>query len=324
MLPLGCHVGITAPPRHGQTTMAALAPHRSVPPARRSIASRYRHATVHRWATPPAPDLRDVVALYWHVADRPDAPLLLPPEVSVDLVLELEPPTTFTAADGTAHRIEGAYLSGTRTGFHRVDQHGVFRILAVRFQPWAIATTFGCDPTALVNRFVDPPPEMRGVVAALSAHAAGADAPTDALIAALDGAVRAAAADATPDAASSELARRARLAQRARRLVEHVERDPGAGVRALADALGVSVATLERIAAAALGMTPKEALRITRHNRTWAALQAPGAVSWVQVSAEVGYADQSHFIREFRAFTGTTPARYLRERSSVADRYRQD
>jgi AraC-like DNA-binding protein len=282
---------------------------------------------MNRWATPPADDLRDVVALYWHVADRPDAPLLLPPEVSVDLVLELEPPTTFQSADGGTQRVAGAYLSGTRRGFHRIDQHGAFRILAVRFQPWAIATTFGLDAGALVDRFVDPPPALRGVVEALRAGAdaggACADAPPPALVAELDRVVRAAAAEAARGATPGERARRERLADRALQLLEHVARDPGGGVGALAAALGVSVATLERVADAALGMTPKEALRIARHNRTWDALHAPGAVSWAQVGAEVGYADQAHFIREFRAFTGTTPARYLRERSSVADRYRQ-
>jgi hypothetical protein len=30
--------------------------------------------------------------------------------------------------------------------------------------------------------------------------------------------------------------------------------------------------------------------------------------TWAHIAAESGYADQSHLIREFRHFTGTTPA----------------
>lgn len=283
-----------------------------------------------RWVAPPAPDLRDVVALYWHVADRPEAPLLLPPEVSVDLVHESLPPTTFHAADGDATEVRGTYLSGTRTRFHRVDQHGAFRIAAVRFQPWALATSFGIAPGTLLNRFVEPPPVLSGVVSALRDVASAALETTSpgAVAEHLDAAVREALRTATDEverhAKRQGGAAERRAANRARDLVEAVERNPSLSVRALAGALGLSIATLERLSAGVLGATPKETLRITRHNRTWAALEAPGAVSWAQVSAAVGYADQSHFIREFRAFTGTTPARYLRERNSVADRYRQD
>lgn len=278
-----------------------------------------------RWASPPARDLRDTVALYWYVEDRPSETLLLPPEVSVDLVFEAEPPTTFRAADGTTTTVRGPYLSGTRTRFHRVDQHGAFRILAARLQPWVLATHVGLDAGAFVNRFVVPPAALADLATALKMQsaAAGGDEPPVGVVAALDAAARACLAAAAGAAAATDQAARTRLTARAERLWRAIDLDPTTSVRALADDLGVSVATLERVSRAAFGMRPKEALRIVRHNRTWEALNAPDAVSWARVSAAVGYADQSHFIREFSAFTGMTPARYLRERSSVADRYRQ-
>lgn len=216
-------------------------------------------ATVQRWATPPAHDLLDSVALYWYVADRPDASLLLPPEISVDLVFEAEPPTTFQAADGTVTTVHGAYLSGTRTQFHRVDQHGDFRILAVRLQPWALTTVTGLDAGAVVNRFVEPPPALTDLVTALRDQAphASADHPPASVVAEFDAAARASIAAMAHGAPASERAARARLATRARQLWLAVDRDPTVSVRALADELGVSVATLERVSRAALGMRPK-------------------------------------------------------------------
>ena len=44
---------------------------------------------------------------------------------------------------------------------------------------------------------------------------------------------------------------------------------------------------------------------------------AGGPASWAALAARAGYADQAHFIREFRALAGLTPAAYLRERRAV-------
>jgi AraC-like DNA-binding protein len=42
------------------------------------------------------------------------------------------------------------------------------------------------------------------------------------------------------------------------------------------------------------------------------------AVPWAHIAADSGYFDQSHFIREFRRFTGVTPTAFVRQMSAVA------
>lgn len=58
-----------------------------------------------------------------------------------------------------------------------------------------------------------------------------------------------------------------------------------------------------------VGLTPKRVARIARFERIVAATQG-GTSDWGRVAAENGYADQSHLIRDFRAFAGTTPSRF--------------
>jgi AraC-like DNA-binding protein len=55
-----------------------------------------------------------------------------------------------------------------------------------------------------------------------------------------------------------------------------------------------------------VGVAPHMAARLVRLSTVWQHLD--DEQSWVRIAAESGYADQAHLIREFRRFTGTTPA----------------
>jgi AraC-like DNA-binding protein len=54
-----------------------------------------------------------------------------------------------------------------------------------------------------------------------------------------------------------------------------------------------------------VGVTPHTAARLLRLNTVWRHLDHKQ--TWARIAAESGYTDQSHLIREFRQFTGTTP-----------------
>ena len=54
-----------------------------------------------------------------------------------------------------------------------------------------------------------------------------------------------------------------------------------------------------------VGVAPRLAARLLRLSRVWRHIKT--GQSWARIAAESGYADQSHLVREFRQFTGTTP-----------------
>jgi AraC-like DNA-binding protein len=54
-----------------------------------------------------------------------------------------------------------------------------------------------------------------------------------------------------------------------------------------------------------VGVAPRLAARLLRLARVWRLIESDQ--SWARIAAESGYADQSHLVREFRQFTGTTP-----------------
>ena len=55
-----------------------------------------------------------------------------------------------------------------------------------------------------------------------------------------------------------------------------------------------------------VGVTPRLAARLLRLTQVWRLVDS--GHSWARIAADSGYADQSHLVREFRQFTGTTPS----------------
>ena len=86
-------------------------------------------------------------------------------------------------------------------------------------------------------------------------------------------------------------------------------------VRDVARRVGLSQRRFIRVFAAEVGLTPKLYGRVRRFQRALALVRGVPAPDWAQLAVECGYFDQSHLIRDFRAFAGLTPEEYLRHRS---------
>jgi AraC-like DNA-binding protein len=93
----------------------------------------------------------------------------------------------------------------------------------------------------------------------------------------------------------------------------------------LAKVAGVSLRTLERRFSVHVGLSPKKVIQRYRLQEvTQRTLH--GEVDWASVAADLGYADQAHLIRDFRAATGEAPGGYARfenRPSTLGERWRQ-
>jgi AraC-like DNA-binding protein len=89
---------------------------------------------------------------------------------------------------------------------------------------------------------------------------------------------------------------------------------PGTKVADLARAHGVSVRTVQRLFANYVGVGPKWVLQRYRLHEALAQLHTGPDTDWARFALGLGYYDQAHFVRDFRALVGRTPAQYERER----------
>ena len=90
-----------------------------------------------------------------------------------------------------------------------------------------------------------------------------------------------------------------------------------ATVAGVAKRAEVSQKKLIRLFRETVGMTPKLYLRVTRFQRVIADLHRRRTIGWGDVVEQHGYYYQSHFIRDFREFSGFSPTGWLKQRSTA-------
>jgi AraC-like DNA-binding protein len=83
----------------------------------------------------------------------------------------------------------------------------------------------------------------------------------------------------------------------------------------LSDEACISRRQLERAFYDKLGISPKQYMRLSRLNEVHRLLELKEELNLTSVSHLCGYADQAHFIREFKSFMGYTPTVFIKNRS---------
>ncbi len=177
------------------------------------------------------------------------------------------------------------------------DRHVV---LGVRFLPGGFRGLLGAPVSTITDRFL-PVREVFGPAA---------DSLEPAVLAAADDAEMVAILEAfllprlpLPDPAVATAAG----------LVAYVAEHPEiTRVSELAERAERSVRALQRLFASYVGVGPKWVIRRYRMNEAADRAATVERTDWATLAAELGYADQAHFTRDFTANVGTSPTRYAR------------
>ncbi|WP_033292874.1 AraC family transcriptional regulator [Amycolatopsis jejuensis] len=234
----------------------------------------------------PAPELRDLVEhhwiLRWNLAEPHEQQVL--PNLSVHV-------TFFpggTGVYGPAHELFTHHLSGHVHGIGARIRPGCFRpflrapVRTIADRAADVSAVFGpaAEETAEFVRKARTDHEMITAVDRL-------------LIAGL-----------------GPIPRASRVAADA---VETIAADPRiTRVADLASATGLPARALQRLFSEHVGTTPKWAIRIYRLDEAARRITTRPSPDYAGLAARLGYSDQPHFIRDFRAVTGRTPAEYAR------------
>jgi len=243
---------------------------------------------IHRFA--PNPALADVVRRYWMpVWSLPDG------RVSVQRVLQYPVCLIVVSADY-------ALLVGPSTGLSTQELTGSGWALGTMLQPAAGAALVGGSVDQLTDRAVPLPDE------------------------ALVGRIREAIGDDPHDpdrqqtgvaAVEESLAALLPVDDEGRlvnAIVEYVEGEQQVQrVSQVCEKFAITERTLQRLTARRIGLTPKWLIQRRRLHEAAERLRDTDRPDLARVAADLGYADQAHFGRDWRAVTGVTPGEFAAE-----------
>jgi AraC-like DNA-binding protein len=95
------------------------------------------------------------------------------------------------------------------------------------------------------------------------------------------------------------------------RIVDAIAADPGiVRVEQACERHGLGLRALQRLFNDYVGIGPKWTIQRCRLHEAIERLDRGSPPRWAELALDLGYFDQAHFIRDFRAMTGRTPAGY--------------
>jgi AraC-like DNA-binding protein len=85
--------------------------------------------------------------------------------------------------------------------------------------------------------------------------------------------------------------------------------------------LNVTERSLERMFNQTVGISPKLYMRIVRFQSSLNQLRNQNYMKLADIAYNNGYADQSHFIRDFKAFSGFNPFHFLKQSNELVENF---
>ena len=239
------------------------------------------------WRYWPSDDLAPFVEHYWTIEWDVPEPIVREtlPHPSVHLVLE----------QGRREELAGVATSK----FTRVIE-GKSRVFSVKFYPGGFRPFIDEPVSTLSNRVCD-------LSDVLGASASGL----------CDRALAHADHQATIDVIENFLREFHPLADDSLRLVQRIasrvidDRTINR-VEQIVDEFGIGKRTLQRVFDDYVGVSPKWIIQRFRLHEAAERIASSANVRWSEIALELGYADQAHFIRDFKKLIGKSPADYSR------------
>lgn len=260
---------------------------------------------------PPPPPLACFVRHFWYIEYQPGSchitniPFRLMADGFPSLIFQYK--NRFKASGGLEAAFPASLLFGHTSSFRDLVIDGEFGVFGVALFPTVPSLLFQIPGREYANRIIDGDDLWQAQddflaekINLAATHQERIDYLTAWLVARLHG-------HATSDT-------------QVENALQLMVRTGGSGpIGPMAYALGLSGRQLERRFGQGVGMSPKTFSRVIRFQTCLQSFAVHRPKNLTELAFIRGYADQAHFIREFRAFSGLNPRHYFRQQAETAE-----
>lgn len=208
-------------------------------------------------------------------------------------------------ADKNNEKLPQLFLHGLTTSHAHKTATGRYRNLCVYFQPHSLKTIFGIDASELTDNYVN----LEAILKTDILRQLQDEENTDKWISSI----------------SNFISRQIELNKhrdntKASYAVSKINANDENGLANARSALNLSECSLERMFKRNIGISPKLFFRICRFQAAldFVRRQPQISASLTAIAYQHSYADQAHFIRDFKEFAGVSPRQFLRRANEQA------
>ena len=255
----------------------------------------------------PGKPIGDFVERFWQISDSPShCQERIVPSGTLELVINLRE-DLFRIYDPehpeACRGYSGAIVSGAYQRAFIIDAKQHASVVGIHFKPGGAFPFLGTGPEELTDRHVDLESLWGTVAAELRERLCEAPSPAERF-------------QLLEEALTARLAR-PRESHYAVRFGLSVLTGPDANlkIREVAKKVELSQRRFIQVFTKEVGLTPKLFYRLQRFQRVFASLRRIPAPDWAELAFECGYFDQSHFINDFRGFSGLRPSEFIAQRA---------
>ncbi|MEQ8470692.1 MAG: helix-turn-helix transcriptional regulator [Marinoscillum sp.] len=190
-------------------------------------------------------------------------------------------------------------LAGQLTHYFSLENTGVSGMIGIKFKPTALSELFGLDMSVLTDKVVP----LASMVPSVKIGEVGLDSLAYFI------------SDFEEQLAQKIPVHRGVCANAVDLIIE---KNGMLGVQELQEEIGLSERQLERLFKKQVGLSPKFYSRIIRLSYIFRQAEK-NDYTWAKLAYQGGFTDQSHFIKNFKEFTGEDPSKYQFDHEDMAN-----
>jgi AraC-like DNA-binding protein len=259
----------------------------------------------------PAEELKNIIECYWIIEDDDVSPQQqkIIPDGFIEIIFHYRSPYRINLG-GRWEQQSLSLLAGQIRNHFFLENTGTSGIIGVKLKPTALTHLFGLSMYQFTDRVVD----------ILSVPALQSLWRQEQLSVAQDHEKRIVLLDDLFKEIISEKKYAPTIAEQA---IDLIFANHGMmPVSDITHKIGIGERQLENLFKKYVGLSPKFFMRIIRFNYIFKLVQENNQ-SWSGLAYEASYFDQSHFIRNFRDFTGENPSDYAFDEKNMANFFLQ-